>query len=662
MITKPLPRRMTAVAGAVALPLLAVAVPATTASAVPAAYRAVHGNAPSWARSGRLVGHPSAARRLTVQIGLAPRDPGGVAQLAAAVSDPSSASYRHYLTPAQFLNRFGPSAAQVTKVRDWLTGAGLHVLGRTPSGESISARGTVAQLNRAFHVRLGMYRTEGRTLRAPNTAAEVPAVLAPSILAVGGLTDTGAAMRPNTISPDGLKPVKVATPCSSYYGEHHVSGLPKAYGHASFPTSVCGYTPRQERGAYGLGPNGRMNSGDGAGVTVAIIDAYASPTMAGDLQKYSLRHRLPGLKPGQYAEYPPAKAYNHKIACDPEGWAGEESLDVEAVHAMAPASKIAYVPASSCNDEDFIDAYDRILAPNDDASAPLATIVSNSYGDASDLLPGDLENEEHARFLQGATEGVGFYFSSGDDGDAAIDNNGVPQPQSAANDWAVTAVGGTTLGVDQDNRRTFETGWGNDRTYLLRDTTTKKLSWQSLPGDFYGGAGGGTSTVWQEPDYQKGVVPDSLANANPGDRGPGRVVPDIAANADPYTGFLIGYSTPTKNGSVYSEGSIGGTSLACPTVAGLMAVAQQRGGGAPIGFANPLLYSLNSSAFNDVTAPATADQKAMVYYSDAAGLTRLISSDHDSSLKTTTGYDDVTGRGTPSASFFSAVDAAENPS
>jgi subtilase family serine protease len=651
-------RKVATATAALALPLLGVAaLPSGTASAAAPTLRTVHGNAPSWARSGSLVGHPDASRTLTVRIGLAPRDAAGVASLAAAVSNPASSSYRHYLTPAQYLHRFGPTNAQVAKVRSFLKGAGLRFAGQTPSRQSISATGTVRQLEKAFHVRLGLYRHDGMTLRAPASAAKLPASLAPLVVSVGGLTDTSAAVRPNIISADGTQvPVQVQTPCSSYYGEKHVAGLPKAYGHTSFPTDICGYGPARERGAYGLAPRALEHPGDGAGVTVAIIDAYASPTMASDAQTYSSRHGLPAFKPGQYSEYPPTQAYYDQTKCNAAGWAGEESLDVEAVHSMAPGARISYVPTASCNDQDFLEAYDTILAPAGDASHPLATIVSNSYGDSSDLLPGDLQNQEHQRFLQGATEGVGFYFSSGDNGDAAALNNGQPQPQASANDWAVTAVGGTTLGVTRANGYKFETGWGNDRTYLVKDNKTNKESWLSVPGDFYAGAGGGTSVVWKEPDYQKGIVPDSLANANAGDRGPGRVVPDIAANADPYTGFLIGYSIDEGSGPQYVEGSIGGTSLACPTVAGIMAVAQQRGGGAAIGFANPLLYSLDSSAFHDVHAPTTADQKALVFYSSAAKVTRLVSSNHDSSLNTSSGYDDVTGRGSPSSSFISAVD------
>jgi subtilase family serine protease len=656
-------RKATAVAAALALPLLGAAALAPSATAATSALQTVHGNAPSWARSANVVGAANPSRTLTVHIGLAPRDPASIAKLATAVSNPKSSSYRHYLSPKQYLSRFGPTDAQVAKVRSFLRGAGLKIVSQTPSRQSIAATGTVRQLDRAFHTTMRVYRHNGHKLRAPATAAKVPASLASVIMSVGGLTDSSSALRPNIVTrggnartaatPNGTKPVQVQTPCSTYYGEHHVSNLPSAYGHTSFPTANCGYEPAQERGAYGLAPNAVTHSSDGSGVTVAIIDAYASPTMASDAQTYSRRNGLPGLKPGQYAEYPPTTAYYDQSVCG--SWTDEEALDVEAVHSMAPGARIAYVPAASCNDSDFLDSYDTILAPAGDSAHPLATIVSNSYGDTSDLIPGDIENEEHARFLQGAVEGVGFYFSSGDDGDAAALNNGTPQPQASANDWAVTAVGGTTLGVNRTDGYKFETGWGDDRTYLVQNTKTKKESWLSLPGDFYGGAGGGTSSVWKEPDYQKGIVPDSLANANPGDRGPGRVVPDIAANADPYTGFLVGFSTDAGSGPVYSEGSIGGTSLACPTIAGIMAVAQQRGGGSSIGFANPLLYSLNASAFHDVKAPTTADQKALVYFSPAAQLTRLVTTNHDSSLNTSAGYDNVTGRGSPSSSFITAV-------
>src|SRR5581483_9615656 len=97
------------------------------------------------------------------------------------------------------------------------------------------------------------------------------------------------------------------------------------------------------------------------------------------------------------------------------------------------------------------------------------------------------------------------------------------------------AVGGTTLGIGKTNNRLFETGWSTDIA-LLDGTTWEDLGEQ-------GAAGGGPSLLWAQPGYQKGVVPASLATA-PGNRG-GKVrsVPDISADADPFTGMAVGLLT-----------------------------------------------------------------------------------------------------------------------
>src|SRR2546429_699277 len=109
--------------------------------------------------------------------------------------------------------------------------------------------------------------------------------------------------------------------------------------------------------------------------------------------------------------------------------------------------------------------------------------------------------------------------------------------------------------------------------------------------------------IFAEPSYQQGVVPSSVFTAQ---GRTGRAVPDIAANADPNTGYLIGETQTFPDGSVkYSEYRLGGTSLACPLIAGMMALANQAAGH-PLGFANPVLYRLaGSAAFNDVASPAS---------------------------------------------------------
>jgi len=175
-----------------------------------------------------------------------------------------------------------------------------------------------------------------------------------------------------------------------------------------------------------------------------------------------------------------------------------------------------------------------------------------------------------------------------------------------------------------------------------------------------GSGGGGVSTFYAQPSYQAGVVPSSLATAVPegSTTTPMRVIPDVSALADPSTGMLVGQTTLQPNGKSYAFAlsRIGGTSVACPTFAGIEADAQQMNGG-PIGFANPMIYArAGSSAFNDVTEPATQQYEVRNNYPNSAVpvgpvLTFLralgINGTGASALTATPGYDDATGVGSP---------------
>ncbi len=131
-----------------------------------------------------------------------------------------------------------------------------------------------------------------------------------------------------------------------------------------------------------------------------------------------------------------------------------------------------------------------------------------------------------------------------------------------------------------------------------------------------------------------------------------RVVPDVAAVADPETGYLICEHSPAAGGTCSAAAGdliqIGGTSLACPVFAAIQALASQ-GRRFPIGFADPLIYRLSSSAFHDVNA-SNAPNNPLLMMTDS-GRT-LITMDSDSSLTATKGYDDTTGRGTPNGLVF----------
>jgi hypothetical protein len=118
------------------------------------------------------------------------------------------------------------------------------------------------------------------------------------------------------------------------------------------------------------------------GVTVAVIDAYASPTIESDANTYSSRHGLRTFSPDQFTQVVAPGTYRHppSNAQHPQGWYGEETLDVEAVHTMAPGAKIVYVGAPN-NYQDLDAALNHVI------SRRLADIVTNSYGLSTELLP-----------------------------------------------------------------------------------------------------------------------------------------------------------------------------------------------------------------------------------------------------------------------------------
>lgn len=127
-------------------------------------------------------------------------DPSGVLALAKAVSDPHSASYGHYLTPAQFRSRFAPSQAQVTQVRSWLRNAGFSVEYTSQNNHYVSAEGTVAQAAAAFGTSFGMYKVQGLTVRSPSSDISIPSSLAGIVSGVIGLDDSADPMKERRVS------------------------------------------------------------------------------------------------------------------------------------------------------------------------------------------------------------------------------------------------------------------------------------------------------------------------------------------------------------------------------------------------------------------------------------------------------------------------------
>jgi subtilase family serine protease len=635
--------------------LCAFAVPAGAATS---SRHVLSGSTPRWAQPGRDRGD-AANKGVTVTVYLPLRDASGASALAQQVSDPSSASYGQFLSPSAFTKRFGASDADVKAVASFLRGAGLTVDAIPTDNRYVEASGSLAQAERAFDTSVHRYSYRGRLLDAPSRQLSVPSSLSGKVIAVTGLDQSGTLTKPQndvpTATPQGHADAgkgapppggfRNAPPCSSYFGEKLDTTDPPLNGQP-VPYAPCGYTPSQYQGAYGT--SGLVSHGiDGRGVTVAITDAYAAPTILSDANTYAVRHGQAPFRRNQFKQIEPNKPYRYGYddtvngdLCGEQGWYGEETLDVEAVHAMAPGANVLYVAGRSCDDPDLLKAINTIVERRK------ADIITNSWGDTGEDVPADTLQAYTATFVQAALEGIGVFFSSGDDGDDSGDTeDGSAVVDFPASHPLVTAVGGTALGVTKSNGYGFETGWATGTSSLTNGAWTPPY-----PGTWLYGGGGGVSSLFAEPFYQLGVVPNGVAQGH-------RAIPDIAMDGDPQTGMLVGETQTFPDGAYYDEYRIGGTSLSSPLYAGLEALADQAAGH-PHGFANPAIYRESPGALHDVKGPTPAPAVVRVNYNNGVdatdGTSAILRSldDEAQSIHLATGWDTITGRGTPNGAGY----------
>lgn len=678
------PRWRTVAAAATLLPLTASFLSAgTTAQA--AAATALTGSKPAWATPSADRGATPSGAQLDLRVYLAGRDAQGLAAYAQAVSDPQSSAYGRYLTAAQIQSRFGPSAGQVSSVETWLTSAGLSIASVTD--HYLEVRGTVAAAGAAFGTSFHQYAVGKSTQRAPSSDAKIPAGVGAAVLGVIGLSSTSTSDKPDNVSDattaatvtsptstsvstptstssSSTVPYLTALPCSTYHGQLTATDLPTAYG-STVPWAVCGYTASQVRSAYGVASTGLT----GKGVTVAVVDAYGLPTMLADANENSVRHGDKAFRPGQYRQIVTPSQWTDQNQCG--SWSGEEALDVESVHGLAPDANVLYVGANSC-----FDTSGGGFAPNGGlldsltliVDHRLADMVSNSWGElmhtlnpdgtVSDMDPTLIAAYEQV-FEQGAIEGIGFYFSTGDCGSddpattcGANEGSARAQVDYPSSDAWVTSVGGTSIAIGKNGGYVWETGWQTASTSL----NATRTGWTSPPGAYLYGGGGGTSEDFAEPWYQRGVVPRSLSThlLSGASTSPKRVEPDISAYGDPSTGFLEGYTQTLPDGTTgYAELRIGGTSLACPTLAGIQADAQQAQRGRPIGFANPEIYArAKFGLFRDVTDHPLGPNTTLAVVRNGEANPALRTMGQDDLVHAVRGFDDSTGVGSPTAAYL----------
>jgi subtilase family serine protease len=532
-----------------------------------------------------LIGSLPGSTPLRLTVALTPRAPAGLAGYAKAVTVPGSPRYRRFLTVAQFAQRFGATPAAIAAV-----GASLRARGLTPgtpaaNGLSIPVRGSAAAVSTAFRTTLARLRLRGGRIAIANTSAPVLArAVAPDVQAIIGLSTVAAP------GPAGL-PTPPPSPATSGDGARrgaaHADAAPPRP--ASGPTP-CGaattqqqafdantpfrpYTINQVAGAYGF--TGLYAPGDlGSGTTVALFELEGN--FPADTTAYRSCFGTAGtVKTVKVDGGAPAPN-----AGNDDGY--ETQIDVDNIVGLAPqANLLVYQGPDTTSGSYDTDA--AIITANK------ASVLSQSWGLCESELGSTAIAAESTLFQEAAVQGMTVLAASGDAGSGDCDGQGATgDTAQAVNDPAaqpyVTGVGGTTL---SSLSGTVESVWNNA----------------------YGSTGGGPSLIWDAPSFQTDAATalgvDAGAQAQLGScpgaisNGYCRLVPDVSADADPATGYMVYYDGQWTIGD--------GTSASTPLWAALVALAESSGGcgGARLGFINPTLYggagAQYTSDFNDVS-------------------------------------------------------------
>jgi subtilase family serine protease len=359
------------------------------------------------------------------------------------------------------------------------------------------------------------------------------------------------------------------------------------------PGVTC-YDPYQMRHAYNI--DRLINAGfDGRGKTIIIVDAFQSPNIIQQLNRYDTFYGLPSLNGlggapnaalGTFTQIAP----DGLTPFDPTdgnmiGWAEEISLDVLWAHAIAPGANITLVLAKSNDDADILSATKYAVDHN------LGDVISQSFGENESCMDPNLVHAQHQVFADATMKHITLFASSGDFGSAQGSCDGsslVLAASSPATDPLVTAVGGTELHAD---RYCLPVLGCDPAAHPAPGTYEGEVVWNEPD---IGAGGGGFSVLFDEPSYQEGTIHG----------GKQRGEPDVSYSAAVLHGVLTYLNIPGIPAGFYL---FGGTSAGSPQWAAITAIADQKAG-YNLGFINKVMYHIGQArphyfaSFFDVTS------------------------------------------------------------
>jgi subtilase family serine protease len=522
------------------------------------------------------------AKEITIQLSLPLSDSKGAHELLQHLSNPKDPLFHQYITVEEFAARFGGNEADFAAVKQWAVNNQLTILHESSVRTSLTVRGTVAQMERLFMTQLNNYRSAaGDEFYSASVAPTLPSDIVSKIRGVVGLTG-------------GVQKAPL------YKVRKRVGQNPAAIRTDSGTGPGGGFAPDDLKTAYSIPTFGGLVK-----QTVAVFEQGG--IVKTDVTTYEAEFSLPNVPITQTGVDGSDTNANGAIV--------EVDLDIDAILGLNPSVKEIQVYVADYNTIPFstglVDTFDDVAAKG------VAQTLSVSYG-LDEVQAGDtaIQNEGDA-LVECEDAGVTVLVSAGDDGaygrtgtDTYPATLNAPDPGSQP---LVTCVGGTSLDTSSSQQYAGEVVW-ND------------LSFDE------GATGGGVSSYWALPAYQ----PSSLVTQNGGSSS-NRNVPDVAAVADPETGYAV--YTASEGGWIV----VGGTSLSAPLWASYISILNSgiqylnHVKTPQVGYFDPILYTalgngyspagslypITSGSNGDAALYGTAGYNAGENYNNCTGLGSL---------------------------------------
>ena len=557
---------------AVTVAMAGIKIPLAAGSAIPLA---TVGMAPALPAASSVLGALPAATPVKVSVVLTPSDPAGLTAAATAVATPGSSTFRTFMTPSQVAATFGPTPASSSAVRSWLEGEGLHVGSAIGDGVVLPVTGTASQVSAAFRTPLVQTRlADGRVSYANTQAPSLPAALRPAVTAVVGLDDLTVPATNQSSSSSSASSTRAGGTPPSRCSQYPPNGGP----------GDTAYSVQQIATAYNYAP--LLQAGDkGQGVTIALFEL--ADYLNTDITQFNTCVGVTST--------PTRVLVDGGAAIS--GGTGEVTSDIETASALAPrASLLVYeAPPTSVG---TLDNYAQIVQQD------RAQVVSTSWGSCESNAASSAQSLA-ILFSQMALQGQSMLAAAGDAGSASC-TAGIQSPTPSqsplyhlavsdpASQPMVTAVGGSDLPTLPSPLAALtpsaQTVWN-----ISPRGAGYKAPFDTYPGNSIGG--GGISSLWTMPSWQQPIVTAGLSSGVPCQASTGlacREVPDVSGLAQ----HIPVFCNACNNKGWFSNG---GTSMAAPEWAALVALADEQLPQGRLGLVSPSLYALPSADFNDVT-------------------------------------------------------------